>query len=298
MSRGKNLLVAVLAMTCGLTGSNLNAQSVTATQAITSDVIAITPPLPASTVTPPPAPPSVDTCLAWDATTKTLVVTNGTPEAHFIFWLTNIWTGDVVINDVHTSCGCTVAKLPEQPWTLVPGTNGNIQVTMNLLGKSGTVPKTVTVTTDKGVKSLLVQTTILPPPAAAQMSGADRESNQKLALADRQAVFRGECAKCHAEPLAGKMGQALYQAACGICHEAEHRATMVSNLHAIPQETNAAFWQAWITQGKPGSLMPAFSQTQGGPLTDMQIQSLVNYLVTTIPAKSAAMMTSPAPKAN
>jgi mono/diheme cytochrome c family protein len=225
----------------------------------------------------------VDNFLAWDSPNKDVTVTNGTPEAHFTFSLTNVSTEAVVINDVHTSCGCTAAKLPEQPWKLAPGSNGQIKVTMNLAGKFGTVPKTVTVNTDKGSKMLMVKTTILPPAVSAPMGG--REANQKIALTDRQAVFRGDCATCHAEPARNKMGKDLYVAACGVCHEAEHRAGMVPDLHAIKQETNAEFWRNWITQGKPGTLMPAFSEKEGGILTHAQIQSLVNYLSSAIPSK-------------
>ena len=53
---------------------------------------------------------------------------------------------------------------------------------------------------------------------------------------------------------------------------------MVPDLHAIKAPTNVEFWRTWITHGKPGSLMPAFSTADGGPLTDMQIASLAAYL--------------------
>src|SRR5215467_10063488 len=48
----------------------------------------IAPPPPASNVAATPS--RVDACLGWDSITKTLAVTNGTPEAHFTFLLTNI----------------------------------------------------------------------------------------------------------------------------------------------------------------------------------------------------------------
>jgi mono/diheme cytochrome c family protein len=242
-------------------------------------------------VTPPPIampqPPvaSLDSLLAWDANNKTAAVTAGTPEAHFTFNITNISaTVPVTVNSAVGSCGCTVARLPYQPWVLGPGTNVELNVTMNLAGKSGTVVKTVTISTDKGVKQVTVTVSILPGAAPSQMDSGAREQNQKLAIADRQAVFKGDCARCHAVPAANKMGPDLFKSVCGVCHEAEHRATMVPDLHAIKEPTNAEFWKNWITQGKPGSLMPAFAQSQGGILTDEQIASLVAYLVETIPS--------------
>lgn len=245
-----------------------------------------------------PEAPNVDAYLAWDATSKQQAVMDGTPAANFTFSLTNISTGEVTISSATASCGCTVARLPEQPWKIAAGANGQINVTMTLAGKSGTVPKTVTVVSDKGVKVLNVTTVILPAPVPVQMTAADRESNQKLALTDRQAVFKGNCAKCHAEPAQGKMGQALYVSVCGVCHEAEHRATMVPNLHSIAQETNAEFWKNWITHGKPGSLMPAFSQAEGGILSEEQIASLVGYLAAAIPPHPVSQPVKPQAMAN
>jgi mono/diheme cytochrome c family protein len=82
----------------------------------------------------------------------------------------------------------------------------------------------------------------------------------------------------------GKLGKDLYDKACGICHDAEHRATMVPNLHALNHDTNLDFWKTWASQGKLGSLMPAFAAAEGGPLDDAQIKSLAQYLASTIPA--------------
>ena len=239
-------------------------------------------------VLPPPQPGSLDTLLKWDAERKEQTVANGTPQAFYTFNLTNVSAQVVTINQVFTSCGCTVAKLPEQPWHIAPGATGQISATMNLAGKFGTSSKTLTVNSDKGVKQLIVQVTILPAGVAQQMTAQDREKNQKLAIADRQAVFKGDCASCHAAPAKDKYGQQLFTAACGVCHEGQNRGTMVPDLHAIAQQTNADFWRNWITHGKPGSLMPAFAISEGGILSDEQINSLVNYLIVAYPSKPAS----------
>ena len=85
------------------------------------------------------------------------------------------------------------------------------------------------------------------------------------------------------------MGTELFAAACGICHDVPNRATMVSDLRAtVPNVVkNADYWRAWITNGKPATLMPAFSNKAGGPLNDQQIDSLVQLLEKGIPATSA-----------
>jgi len=60
---------------------------------------------------------------------------------------------------------------------------------------------------------------------------------------------------------------------------------MVPDLSKLKMATNREFWRNWITYGKPGSLMPAFAASQGGPLTDMQIASLAAYLNAVYPSK-------------
>ncbi len=227
--------------------------------------------------------PLSDGILVWDGTTRETNAAADAAQAHFTFSFTNISANPVVILNVHPSCGCTTAQLPPLPWALAPGTNGQMKVTVNLVGKNGKLFKTVNVSTDKGSKMLMLIITILPP-VIPTLTDADRARGVAMAKVDRQAVFHGDCAACHEKPGKGKYGKALYDAICGVCHEAEHRATMVPDLHALKIPTNFEFWQTWIAHGKPGSLMPAFSTTDGGPLNDMQIASLANYLNSAIPS--------------
>ncbi len=224
--------------------------------------------------------------LAWDNTMKETNAPANASNANFVFSFTNVSPGNVVILNVRTSCGCTTAQLPPLPWTLPAGTNGQIGVNVNFAGKSGTLLKTVTITADKGTQTLMVKINILPP-VTPTLTDADRERGVAAAKADRQSVFRGDCATCHVKPGQGKYGKLLFDADCAICHESEHRAIMVPDLHALKVPTNVEFWQTWISHGKPGSLMPAFSTTDGGPLVDMQIASLANYLAATIPSQVA-----------
>ena len=221
--------------------------------------------------------PLPDNVLAWDSLLKSQDVPGNQDVVKFAFSFTNLTAGPVTILNVHPSCGCTTAELPPTPWTLPAGTAGQIKLNVNIQGKIGTLFKYVTVTTDKGTKNLNLRINILPEPVV-KMTDADLENGIKAAKADRQAVFKGDCASCHNKNLAGKYAQQLFAAACTICHEAEHRATMVPDLHHLTVPTNPDFWRVWITAGKPGSLMPAFAKSQGGPLDDIQIASLAQYL--------------------
>jgi mono/diheme cytochrome c family protein len=292
------LLVSSLAAYAGSPGSPLPGQGGIVVMPGSSNVIVVNSAQPAPPISPVPPQVIADlplNVIAWDSTDKATNVNFGELAAHYTFSMTNVSAEPVTVTSVTTSCGCTTAQLPPMPWKITPGSNGLITVNMNLAGKSGMVIKTVNVATDKGTKHLLVRVTILPMPSSAGMTAAAREANQLLSRADRQAVFKGDCASCHVEPAKNKLGKDLYASACGICHEAEHRASMVPDLHVAKQERNADFWRNWITNGKQGSLMPAFATTSGGILSEEQIVSLIDYLSKTMPAKPAPLTTAALP---
>jgi mono/diheme cytochrome c family protein len=242
-------------------------------------------PVPTAVTTPPVYVPDIshandplpDGIFAWDELSKSTDAADDQQLAHFVFSFTNVSSGNVAILNVHPSCGCTTAELPPTPWTVAPGTNGQIRLTVNLQGKSGTLFKTVNVSTDKGSKTLMLRINMLPP-VIAKMTEEERARGIAAAKIDRQAVFHDDCAKCHLKNIQGKYGKPLFDSVCGICHEAEQRATMVPDLHNLKTPTNDEFWRTWIAHGKPGSLMPAFITSEGGPLTDVQIASLATYL--------------------
>jgi mono/diheme cytochrome c family protein len=224
------------------------------------------------------------TAFAWDATMKMTNVPADSPSAHLDFNFTNVGPDMVGIVDAQPSCSCTSAQTPPLPWLIAPGTNGVIGVTVNLAGRFGTVIKDVHVRTDHGSRDIIVQINILPP-VMSQLTDAERMRQMAIAKVDRQAVFKNDCATCHMKRGEFKYGKELYDADCGICHEAEHRASMVPDLHNLKVSTNPEFWRTWIAHGKPGTFMPAFSEGDGGPLNDMQISSLAAYLSAAIPSK-------------
>jgi cytochrome c553 len=232
--------------------------------------------------------PLPDGILAWDGVQKNVVVSADKDLAPFSFSFTNITKGNVTIMDVHPSCGCTKAEHPPTPWTIPAGGVGRFtaEVNLNIAGHGGTLFKTVMVTTDKGRKQLLLTITVTPP-VVRKLTDAERQMGMQLAKMNRQAVFHGDCASCHANPkeVSGLYGQRLYDSVCGVCHEAEHRASVVPDLSKLTVPTNLDFWRTWITYGKPGTLMPAFAQSQSGPLTDMQIESLAAYLNSVHPSR-------------
>jgi mono/diheme cytochrome c family protein len=226
------------------------------------------------------------TNLAFDAERKEYTTKPGDLTANYTFWFTNISDKQVVINAVRTSCGCTVAKLPATPWPIPPGTNGPIEVTIDLRGKSGTITKSVTVESSAGVKALFVSVNVTGGPAGPTFVGShpamgdqERLDNMQKALADRQVVFKdAKCAACHADPAKGQVdGSVIYRGICATCHESPLRAAAVTDLKALKHETDIDYWKHWIAHGRPGSMMPAYALSEGGPLNDTQIQALAQY---------------------
>lgn len=224
----------------------------------------------------PNTPPGKPGVLSFDSTNRHVDLAEGERTAAFVFAITNISPDEVTISFVNTSCGCTAGRLPSYPWKLQPGEGGHIDVSMDLTGKFGLVTKTATVVSSAGSYVLTVSAKAPPAPVAGAMG--DRTRNLSIASADRQAVFRNDCANCHVQPTLGKKGRELYETACGICHEAEHRAQMVPDLRTRLNHTDRNYWAKWIAEGRPGSLMPAFSAKLGGILSDVQVESLVDYL--------------------
>jgi cytochrome c553 len=239
-----------------------------------------------------PAPPD-DPALTVVPLKKTYNAKPGETDCVFSYDVTNTSNEEVIIKDVVTSCGCSVPKLPSKPWKLPPGGSGNFQILVDLRGKSGSLIKTATVDTLKGQKSLMLIINI-PAPAPVSTDPEMRARNMQLAANDRQAVFKGDCIRCHVTPTMGQMGQPLYAAACGVCHEAEHRGSMVPDLHKIAHATSRDYWKSMIVAGKPGTLMPAFSMDMGGPLNRAQIDSLTDYLVQTFPSQPTVPAATPA----
>lgn len=227
--------------------------------------------------------PSPTSGLHWDAKAKTSKAEVGDRQAKFQFQLANESEKPITVRDVRTSCGCTVAKLPSKPWVLEPGESGEIEVTVNLLGRVGTVMKSVWVYTSEGLESLTVKVEMPQGKNPRSLAGlTDRQRNQLIALRDPQAIFRGNCASCHAKPAANKTGKELYEAVCAVCHEAPHRASMVPDLRKLDHPTSFEHWQMWIAHGQPGTLMPAFLKARGGILSQAQVDSLADFLTTTI----------------
>lgn len=219
--------------------------------------------------------------LEWDALEKGATPTVGVTEMMFEFKASNRDTQAIEVIEARPSCGCTIVELPVTPWRLAPGASGTLRAKVDFRGKHGMFRKTVQVHTSAGSQTLVLTVNI------PEANEAERRRNQELAAANRQAVLRGDCARCHAEPATGKRGQELFFAVCTVCHLAPLRASMVPDLLEAKEPRDAAYWRRWIGEGKDGTLMPAFATAQGGPLSGEQIESLVAFALERLPTEPA-----------
>jgi mono/diheme cytochrome c family protein len=243
-------------------------------------------PVPPGQIQNAPAAPA----LVFDAETKEYDPSPGERVAPFTFNLTNVWTNEIVIENTHADCGCTTATLPAKPWHIPPKGGGSVHIEVNLAGKMGRITKTLTfyykmLPDNATVRTRVVNLEVnipLPPSALGTMTEAERKAAMIKAVADAQAIFKGDCARCHVEKGRQALGQDLYAADCGICHESSHREKFVPDLHALKQATDLDYWKTVISLGKAHTMMPAFAAAQGGPLSEAQIDSLATYLDHTI----------------
>jgi mono/diheme cytochrome c family protein len=234
---------------------------------------------------------TVLTKLVFDSYTKQYDARFTDHAANFKFNVTNTWTNEMTIDRVQTSCGCTMATLPANPWHLAPGAHGVVGATVNLDGKgTGLLRKTVTFFISVngsfiGTQVVAVKVNIPEPPAPAPLSAAERMDAMAKARADPQEIFKNpKCAACHVDQGRNVSVAKMYAADCGICHDSPNRASWVPDLHALKTPTNFDYWKRVIAYGKPHTMMPAFANFAGGPLTDDQIHSLAEYLNRSITA--------------
>jgi hypothetical protein len=79
------------------------------------------------------------------------------------FTFTNTGKGQLIISNVTTTCGCTIAEKPKDP--IAPGKTGKIKVEFNSDGKSGEVMRQITVVSncEPNAATLKIKATVIVP---------------------------------------------------------------------------------------------------------------------------------------
>lgn len=194
-------------------------------------------------------------------------VTEGDIVKH-IFKLKNDGAGKVKILKTETSCGCTTAKGAIREYA--PGESGEMEVVVDTRDKKGIIVKTVTVTLENNdVEKIELSLAMKLEPPPHPKIGNQRNINAEAS-----------CKRCHLESGEGESGVFLFHRVCSQCHGKK-------GVGGFGRALNDAAWQKTVNDaqikkvmrgGLPDKGMPSFVEGVTPPLTDAQIDSLVEYI--------------------
>ena len=209
------------------------------------------------------------------------------------FLIYNIGGKRLRIGDVETSCGCTLAQISKR--AISPGDFTRIQVVMDTSLKLGLVRKKITVQSNDPKRpemALFLVGEVLPKAMASHAA-------IKLQPKDKLVLFKGQCATCHVQAGIGKTGKALFQADCAMCHgvNAQGNHSAGPSLLTFDPESEPALkhMRDVIANGSPRTpQMPPFAKANGGPLSDDEIASLVQFLKFQSSQAKMGLLNSPA----
>lgn len=170
--------------------------------------------------------------------------------------LTNITNASLNIEGVDTTCGCTLAEAPQGP--IKPGETAKVKVTIDTRGKVGDISKMLTIKTSSGLMQSSSHEVLL------KASVGHGEG-----IVDPSVIFAGDCASCHVGiNVEKKKGEMLYNSICSLCHKGGIDAEAANSQRLV----------AVIGQGIDDSSMPGFLESERGPITPEQVDSLVTYI--------------------
>jgi len=206
-----------------------------------------------------------------------------------VFKVTNAGTKPLVITRVSTSCGCTAAMMESS--VVDPGKTGRLRVSFNPRGQHQVVSRTVTIhSNDPESPALQIKIT-----AEVAAPGEERKAPgppQRAHPPEAKLEFKSGCLKCHGPASATQRGPKLYASACGACHGAVGGGVSIARemigpplrLVSTTVKTPAGMTQV-ISSGTGNPRMPGFGKAYGGPLSDAQVASLVEYIIKGFPAR-------------
>lgn len=186
------------------------------------------------------------------------------------FVVQNTGTSPLRITEAKSTCGCTMVKVKNPD--IAPGGSTTISVDIDTALKQGHVEREITVRSNDPAQPLLklhITTDVLNPHTS--LKGANIQAK----------IFQGRCAVCHVEEGIGKTGEELFLADCAMCHGFRGKGGFAPGLTKLDVNNKlvAKAVRKVIAEGSPTHRsMPGFSKKKGGPLSDEQIDSLVEYI--------------------
>jgi mono/diheme cytochrome c family protein len=182
----------------------------------------------------------------------------------------NFGNEPVEIERILSSCGCTSTDFRKE--VISPKKKAVVEISITTNQKIGQVSKAVRIyfTGNNAPHKVTVKGTVLPT------GKFDHAAETK-----KVSIFFKDCASCHVTPGENKYGERLYMTDCAFCHGTNRQGG-----YAPPLISEMPHWYQIITKGT-GVNMPGFLKDHGGPRTEGQITSLMNYLKNPSPTTSS-----------
>jgi hypothetical protein len=177
-----------------------------------------------------------------------------------VFEFSNAGDEDLLIEKVVSASGNTKAKASSS--RLKQGEKGSITVVIDMRGKKGIFSKNIDVYTNDPITPV---TTL-----SVKIAVKDRIHMGQYNATD---IFAEDCKTCHVERGRGKKGWDLFKADCFMCHNAGKNTSLSTMSKKPAKEMLRA-----IREGVANTLMPGFDLSNGGPLDDTDIQSLIELI--------------------
>jgi len=107
-------------------------------------------------------------------------------------------------------------------------------------------------------------------------SDVQQDIHEASGVSLRKPVFSAECQSCHITAAAGKAGQELYDVLCAVCHGSLGANDRRTSLSAVRWAQDIKELRKTIASGGYLNLPHGFASGAGGPLSERQIDSLVD----------------------
>lgn len=193
------------------------------------------------------------------------IITEG-EEVTKSFRFENTGEGILQLYETEADCGCTVARMSTT--TFKPGDRGTIDLTVETRGDRGHLIRKVRVLSNDPFSPFLLTLEGIALPKTLS-SSSTWVRNESLS-----------CVGCHWRLSTGQMGGELYDQLCAICHDPpedfhkEQAAPPGKSLRSISPRRLRKI----ISRGEEDEGMPAFLKSRGGPLTQEEINSIIEYI--------------------
>ncbi len=194
-------------------------------------------------------------------------VAEGVKVSH-VFRILNKGGQALLIKEAKSTCDCTTANLKQNS---VPGGGSvSLEVIMDTTMKQGQINKEMLVISNDPVH-----------PQAKISVAANVDPHAGMSSSSRGKIFAGKCATCHVQQGIGKTGEDLYIADCAMCHGFRADGGEAPSLVRFNYDHKqvVTYIRDIIAYGSKSHLsMPGYLAQAGGPLTKLQVDSLVEYL--------------------